>query len=140
MGPVIGHRRLPPFACLSNPELRRLEPLLTDIPVPAGKVLAREGRPCLQFGVVIEGTALVTRGGHEIARLGAGQIFGELGLVRAAPNPATIVACTAMTLELMNVREFHSAYTTMPAFRDHVDDQMEDRLATWPHVGFTLAS
>jgi CRP/FNR family transcriptional regulator, cyclic AMP receptor protein len=140
MGAVTGHRRLPPFAHLSKQELRRLEPLLTDIPVPPGKVLAREGHPCLQFGIVIDGTALVTREGREIARLESGQCFGEMSLVRAAPNPVTIVACTAMTLELMSVREFHSAYTTMPALREHVDREIDRRLATWPDVGFTLAS
>ena len=60
-------RQLPPFARLSKQELRCLERLRTNIPVPPGKVLARQGHPCLEFGIVIEGTALVTRDGHEIA-------------------------------------------------------------------------
>jgi hypothetical protein len=68
------------------------------------------------------------------------------------------VACTAVTLEVMSVREFHSAYTTMPALRDHIDDQIDRRIATWlgprpsdpaelvrtllpaHEVGYTLAS
>jgi CRP-like cAMP-binding protein len=149
-------RHLPPFAHLSQHELRRLDRFRTNIPVPPGKVLAREGHPCRVFGIVVEGTALVTRDGREIARLESGQIFGEIGLVRVVPNPATIVACTAVTLEVMSVREFRSAYTTMPALRDHVDHQIDRRLATWldpgssvpevprvlpaDEVGYTLAS
>src|SRR4051812_3111366 len=124
-------RQLPPFAHLSKHELRRLDRLRTNIPVPPGKVLAREGHPCLEFGIVIEGTALVTRAGDEIALLESGQIFGEIGIVRALPNPITIVACTAVTLEVMSAREFRSAYTTMPALRDHVDEQIGRRIATW---------
>jgi CRP-like cAMP-binding protein len=124
-------RRLPPFAHLSKHELRRLDRLRTNIPVPPNKVLARAGQPCLEFGIVVEGTALVTRDGHEIALLESGEIFGEIGIVRAGPNPVTIVACTAVTLEVMSVREFRSAYTTMPALRDHIDHQIDRRIATW---------
>ena len=124
-------RQLPPFAHLSEQELRCLERLRTNISVRPGKVLARQGQPLLEFGIVIEGTALVTRDGHEIALLESGQHFGEIAIVRAVPNPVTIVACTAVTLEVMSVREFRSAYSTMPALRDHIDDQIDRRIATW---------
>jgi len=123
-------------------DLRNLERLRTTIPVRAGTVLVGEGRRSLQFGVVLEGTALVTRHGRALALLESGESFGEIGLVREVPSPVTIVACTDATLAVMNVREFHSAYTTMPAFRDHVDDQMEARLAVWIDADddYTLAS
>jgi CRP-like cAMP-binding protein len=124
-------RRLAPFAHLSKQELRRLERLCSNIPVPPGKVLARQGHPCLEFGIVIEGTALVTRDGHEIALLESGQIFGEIGIVRVVPNPVTIVARTRVTVEVMSVREFRSAYTTMSALRDHIDHEIDRRIATW---------
>ena len=140
MGAVTGLSQLRPFAHLSKPELRRLRRLRTTIAVPTGTVLAREGGPGRQFGVVVDGDALVTRAGHEVTRLDAGQIFGELAIVRGVPHPVTIVATTAMTLELMDVREFHSAYTTMPSLRRHVDHEVDRRLATWPDVGYTLAS
>jgi CRP-like cAMP-binding protein len=124
-------RQLPPFAHLSKQELRCLERLLTNISVRPSKVLAWQGQLCLGFGVVVEGTALVTRDGHEIALLESGQHFGEIGIVHAVPNPVTIVACTTVTLEVMSVREFRSAYTTMPALRDHIDHQIDRRIATW---------
>ena len=50
-------RQLPPFAHLSKQELRLLERLRTNISVPPGTVLARQGHPCLEFGIVVEGTA-----------------------------------------------------------------------------------
>ena len=123
-------------------ELRGLARLRTTIPVRAGTVLAREGRPGTEFGVLVEGTALVSRDGRFVALLEPGQSFGEIGLMRAIPNPVTVTACTDVTLAVMNVREFHSAYTTMPAFRAHVDNQMEARLAVWrdADAAYTLAS
>ncbi len=124
-------RELVPFAHLSKKELRLLERLRANISVPPGTVLARQGHPCLEFGIVVEGTARVTRDGREIALLESGQHFGEIGIVRAVPNPVAIVACTAVTLEVMSVREFRSAYATMPALRDHVDVQIDRRIATW---------
>jgi len=124
-------RRLALFAHLSKQELRCLERLCSTIPVPPGKVLARQGHPCLEFGIVIEGTALVTCDGHEVARLESGQVFGEIGIVRLVPNPVTIVACTAVTVGVMSVREFRSAYTTMSALRDHIDHEIDRRIATW---------
>jgi CRP-like cAMP-binding protein len=124
-------RQLPPFAHLSKQELRLLERFRANISVPPGKVLARQGHLCLEFGIVVEGTARVTRDGREIALLESGQHFGEIGIVRAVPTPVTIVACTAVTLEVMSVRELRSAYATMPALRDHIDVQIDRRIATW---------
>jgi CRP-like cAMP-binding protein len=124
-------RQLPPFAHLSTQELRVLERLRAKLSVPPGTALSRQGHLCLEFGIVVEGTARVTRDGREIALLESGQHFGEIGIVRAVPNPVTIVACTAVTLEVMSVREFRSAYTTMPALRDHIDVQIDRRIATW---------
>jgi CRP-like cAMP-binding protein len=123
--------QLPPFAHLSHPELRWVERMRTNIPAPPGKVLARQGDPCLEFVIVVEGTALVTRDGREIALLEPGQHFGEIGIVRAVPSPVTIVACSAVTLEVMSVREFRSAYVAMPALRVHIDHQIDGRIATW---------
>ena len=91
--------QLPPFGHLSKQELRLLERLRANISVPPGTVLARQGHPCLEFGIVVEGTARVTRDGHEIALLESGQHFGEIGIVHVVPNPVTIVACTAVALE-----------------------------------------
>jgi CRP-like cAMP-binding protein len=133
-------RRLPPFAQLSDRELLDLERLRTRIPASPGTVLAREGHPCRSFGILIEGTARVTCHGEEVAFLVPGQHFGAAGILRVVANPVTIVACTAMTLEVMSVREFRSAYTTMPALRAHIDaEQLWTRLR--PDDGrYTLAS
>ncbi|HEX5586428.1 MAG TPA: cyclic nucleotide-binding domain-containing protein [Acidimicrobiia bacterium] len=120
-----------PFAQLSKQELRLLDAMWAGIPVAPGTVLAREGRRCLEFAVVVDGMACVTREGREIALLEPGEHFGEIAIVRAIPNPVTIVASTAMTLEVMDLREFRAAYTAIPVLRDHIDHEIERRIATW---------
>ncbi|HEY3669495.1 MAG TPA: cyclic nucleotide-binding domain-containing protein [Acidimicrobiia bacterium] len=142
MGAVMRHR--------SQRERYALEQLRTSIPVPPGKVLTRQGCPCREFAIVVEGTVQVTRDGREIALLEAGESFGEIGIVRGIASPVTIVASSAVTLEVMNLGEFRSAYATMPAFRVSVDHQIDRRIATWlepsaapdlaPDADFTLAS
>ena len=123
--------QLPPFAQLSKRELRFVRSLRSTISVPPGKILVRQGHVCLEFGIVVEGTARVTHDGHEIALLESGEHFGDIGLVRALPHPVGVVACTAVTLEVMSVREFRSAYSAMPALRDCIDVQIDDRIANW---------
>jgi CRP-like cAMP-binding protein len=121
----------PPFAQLSKRELRLLDRLWSEIPVTPGTVLAYEDRRCREFAIIVEGTARVTRDGHEIAFLESGQYFGEIGILRAVPNAVTIVAATTMTIEVMDLREFRTAYTTMSALRAHIDHQIELRTPTW---------
>jgi CRP-like cAMP-binding protein len=108
--------------------------------VAAGKVLAREGGAGLEVGIVLDGAARVTRGGREVAWLEPGQGFGAFALVRRAPSPVTIVACTPMTLAVLHVGEFWSAYTTMPEFRDDVDRQIAEHVDALHELDYTLAS
>ena len=112
----------------------------TRIPVPAGKVLAREGRAGLELGIVLDGSARVTRRGHEVGRLEPGDVFGALAIVRGRPSPVTVVACTGMTLAVLHVGEFWSAYATLPGFRDHVDRQIDEHVDALHALDYTLAS
>ena len=130
-GPAHELSQLPPFVHCSREELRRVERLRTRLSVRPGTVLARQGCQCLEFGVIVEGTACVTRDGHELELLEPGQYFGEIGMVLAVPNPATIVTCSAMRLDVMSRQEFRSAYSTMLSMRVHIACQIDRRIATW---------
>jgi hypothetical protein len=48
-------RALPELAHLSDSDLRRLLSPFDEITVPAGTVVARAGRPCAQYVVVLSG-------------------------------------------------------------------------------------
>ena len=52
-------------------------------------MLVREGHGAHDFFVIVSGEAEVSRGGRVAARLGAGDWFGELGLLDPAHRDAT---------------------------------------------------
>jgi CRP-like cAMP-binding protein len=59
----------------------------------AGEVLIREGVPIGSVLVVLQGTASVTLGGgREVARIGAGEVLGEMSMIDNRPPSATVSA------------------------------------------------
>ena len=71
---------------------------LQSIEVPAGETIVRQGAPADRFFIVVDGQADITReeGGEErpIASLTAGQLFGEIAIMRDQPRTATVRART----------------------------------------------
>jgi CRP/FNR family transcriptional regulator, cyclic AMP receptor protein len=64
--------------------------------LPRGSVLIREGVAVDALYIVLEGELVVVREqtGREIARLGAGEIVGEMSFIDARPPSATVRALT----------------------------------------------
>jgi PPM family protein phosphatase len=58
----------------------------------AGAEIVAEGSMGDEFYVVVRGRVVVEKGGVEIATLGAGGHFGEMGLVESQPRSATVRA------------------------------------------------
>ena len=59
-----------------------------------GAFLVREGEVGHDLFIVLEGTAVVRRGGRIVAELGAGEVIGELAVLDRAPRVADVVART----------------------------------------------
>jgi CRP-like cAMP-binding protein len=63
--------------------------------VPHGTVLIRQGVPVEDLFLILDGRFSVTdelAGGRELARLGSGEILGEMSFVDANPPSATVTA------------------------------------------------
>jgi CRP-like cAMP-binding protein len=99
-------RAIPIFSELSKRELRTVSRLMTEIAVSEGRTLCREGEVGRDFMIILDGTAVVRRGGRKIASLGPGDFLGELAVLSGAPRTADVVATSDMTLETLNRREF----------------------------------
>lgn len=69
---------------------------LQSIEVPAGETIVRQGTPADKFFILVEGEAEIVRDEDgeqtQVASLGAGQIFGEVAIMRDQPRAATVRA------------------------------------------------
>ena len=70
----------------------------SEVSVPEGKELVREGDYSYDMLAIEEGTARVTRHGEHLADLGPGDVVGEIGVVEKGTRNATVTATSPMVL------------------------------------------
>ncbi len=83
---------MPLFSKLSERELLRVMQSVEARDYKDGEVIIREGDKGDELFIVLEGSVSVTRQGQVLTRLGAGEHFGEMALIRSVPRSATITA------------------------------------------------
>jgi CRP-like cAMP-binding protein len=101
-------RATPVFAECSLDELRPVAALVTEIRVPAGRVLTIQGRAGHECFVVLEGQAVVERDGMIVGTAVPGSVVGELALLDGGYRTATVTAATEMDVLVMSQTEFAS--------------------------------
>src|SRR5438876_3715239 len=89
---------IPMFASVSKAGIRTLIKAATEIDLPAGKTLVKEGETGRELYVLVRGTARATRGGRSLREMGAGDFFGELAFLSHGPRTATVTATTDVRL------------------------------------------
>ena len=72
---------IPLFAGLAPQDRARAATVARQLEWDVGHVVVKEGEFAFDFYAIKQGTAEVRRGGQRIAVLGAGDFFGELGVV-----------------------------------------------------------
>lgn len=106
------------FADCTRDQRRRLDALAAVVTVPAGKDLTIQGSRGREFGVVLQGEAVVSIDGREVARLGAGDHYGELALLddptTTRGRRATVTTTVESTVAAMTVAEFQTVLHDMP--------------------------
>ncbi|MBO9369611.1 MAG: cyclic nucleotide-binding domain-containing protein [Chloroflexi bacterium] len=83
------------FSGLSRPQLRRLAPLVKEIPYPPGQTVCAQGEPGTRYYIILSGAVRVTRVDPEgrvaeVRRLGEGEAFGETSLLLGEVRDATV--------------------------------------------------
>jgi len=122
-------RDVPMFRHLSKSELERVAGWLQAYSVPAGDLLVREGASAQEFFLIEDGEAAVLQDGERIAVLGAGDFFGEIGLVETNRRTATIIAATPMDVIVMYRPEFEQMEKELPTVADQIRATIKARLA-----------
>jgi CRP-like cAMP-binding protein len=116
------------FSGLSKKELGKLAQWTDEVSVPVGHALATEGQFAHEFFVIEEGSAEVMQNGEQIAELGPGEFFGEIGLLETERRTASVVATTPMQLIVMFQREFKQMEREMPGVADRIRSAIRARL------------
>jgi CRP-like cAMP-binding protein len=91
-------KRIRIFEDVPDEDLKVITTFATSDEVPEGTVIVKEGDFANEFMAIEEGTARVTRGGEEVAQLGAGDIFGEISLIEKEKRAATVEATSRVRL------------------------------------------
>ncbi len=104
------------FADVSEGGLDQLAGAATDVDVDAGQIVIPEGAPADAFYVVVEGDLAVSARGEgtqvlPLGQLGAGDYFGEIGLIEQIPRTASVQAVTHSRLLRIDGEAFLAALT-----------------------------
>jgi len=84
--------RMPLFARLGDRELLRVMQSVEVRSYDDTAVVIREGDKGDELFIVLSGKVTISRGGETLTRLGAGEHFGEMALIRAVPRSATVTS------------------------------------------------
>jgi CRP-like cAMP-binding protein len=114
---------------LVYPEAERLRQLT----VPAGTTILRQGASATRFFIIVAGEVEVirtSRGAERVvARLGPGQFFGEIAILRDMARTATVRAITDATLLTMERDKFRSLVEHSLGMTRDFDTIIEARLS-----------
>lgn len=125
--------QIPLFADLTAQERADIAPCLREVDVEAGTELTTQGDWAYELFVIEAGEAEVRKDGEVVRKLGAGDAFGEIGLMATGTRTASVVATSPMRLAAMFLREFKQLEGRVPDLAKSLREMIAERGA---HTGF----
>ena len=120
-------KSLPLFESVSEEDLERIAPFVSEVSVSEGKHLVEEGDYAYEFMAIEEGQAEVRRGEQVLAELGPGDFFGEMGLLDAERRNATVTAKTGMRLITLDQWDMKRLEKMIPSAAEKIRQTVERR-------------
>ena len=118
------------FDDATRAQLERMARVVRPVSVGAGAVVFQEGDPPDDLYVIDRGEVSVqSQASGEVGRLGQGDWFGEIGLLRGVPRTASIVAAEDTSLLAVPGQVFVDAITGRGSLPDPIERAMCTRLA-----------
>jgi CRP-like cAMP-binding protein len=121
-------KRVPLFSHCGEAELRFVATQADELSVEAGRTLIRQGDPADTFYVLLDGSVDVSIDGKLRRTLGAGDFFGEIGMLDRGPGTATCTATTPCQFMVMSHPQFRDAIKGNPDLLSGVLQAMAERL------------
>jgi hypothetical protein len=97
---------VPMLAGLPLPAVGELAIALEPVTVPAGQIVFAQGDLADRCYFVESGSAVVIGDGKEVTKLGEGEMFGEIALLRQVPRTATVRAGSELHLQALRSDAF----------------------------------
>jgi CRP-like cAMP-binding protein len=112
------------FSGLTADQKKTLAAQLEFTPFAAGEAVTREGDDDDDLYMIVEGDAVIRIGAvgaeREVARLHAGQFFGEMSLMTGEARTATVIADTDLICYRMDKTAFELVLRETPALADQI--------------------
>jgi CRP-like cAMP-binding protein len=117
------------FKDFTDEEIHQVANTATYLTVPAGWALMVEQQPADKAYMILSGEVSVRRHGEEVARLGAGEVIGEMALVNHKLRSATVVADTPLEVLHFTAETVAALTAKIPHFREALIGAVEERIA-----------
>lgn len=99
---------------LSPSEVQAIIPLLKALSAEPGTMLCQEGAPGDAMFIIVDGEADIYKGPQRMAKLGSGEMFGEMALLTGEERSASVVARTPMRLYELDKVDFDGMLSRSP--------------------------
>jgi voltage-gated potassium channel len=119
--------RVPLFAELGASDIADILRLLRAQVCEAGRVIVRRGEPatCMYFIAAGEVEVELPK---ERVKLGVGQFFGEIALLRRSNRSATVAAVSRTNLLALEAHDFHALMERQPRIAEHIREVAHSRI------------
>jgi voltage-gated potassium channel len=119
--------RIPLFSSLNATEIAEVMTMLRAQKVDRGTVIARRGEPAHAMYLIADGEVEI-RLQHKHLRLGAGQFFGEISVLRHARRSATVMAVMPTRLLVLDAFDLHGLMDRQPELAARIEEAAREKL------------
>ena len=120
--------RIALFAALTAEERAEVAASLREVKVDMGTTFVTQGENAYELFVIEFGEAEVRRDGEVIRRLGAGEVFGEIGVLATGTRTASVVTTSPMRLLALSTRDLEQLERRAPALVQSLRETMAERV------------
>ena len=122
--------RLNRLEALDDADLATVVRAGRHVRLPADWALIWEKTPADKAYLIVEGELSVRKGGQEVARLGPGDVIGEMAIVNHKLRSASVVSLTPLEVIHYTSESLERLLEQVPAFGDALRGTTADRLGT----------
>ena len=115
------------FSDLSDADVKKIASTGTYVTVPKDWSLMGEGTSADKAYLLISGEVSVRRHGDEVAKLGPGDIFGEVGIVHHKLRSASVVSLSRLECLHFTREQIEKLEKEIPKFRDALESSADSR-------------